>query len=246
MKSVQSERFCSSDADLVLQSSDGVQFKVHRKIMSRHSDVFMDVHVNNISDGVSGDVVELAESAKVLDLLLSLLYRLDHAKTNLRKAGFDVLTTVADAAEKYSFDMASDICEVYMCEYSAKHPIRVMEYAIKHNYVDAMDSAASWLIGEPEKDVLDTFEELKLLRAWMKYYSACTSNKCRADDALPKAVLQAIAIMRTGPVSFHNTDDLFSRPLITAAACPTCYERLVEWKEKIAAGTDSVRFSTFI
>jgi hypothetical protein len=80
--------------------------------MGRHSDVFMDA--DNISDGVPGDVVGLAESSKVLDLLLSLMYRLDCAKTNLRNAGFDVLAAVADAAEKYSFDMASGICEVYM------------------------------------------------------------------------------------------------------------------------------------
>jgi hypothetical protein len=69
---------------------------------------------NSISHEASGDVVNLAESAKVLDLLLSLVYRLDHAKTNLRNAGFDVLNAVADTAEKYSFDMASGICEVYM------------------------------------------------------------------------------------------------------------------------------------
>jgi hypothetical protein len=82
--------------------------------MSRHSDVFMDA--NSISYGVSGDsdVVNLTESAQVLVLLFSLVYRLDHAKTNLKNAGFNVLNAVGDAAEKYSFDMASGICEVYM------------------------------------------------------------------------------------------------------------------------------------
>ena len=79
----------------MLQSSDSVRFKLHRKIMDRHS-----AGVNSISDGISGDSVKLAESAKVLDLLLSIVYRLDGAKSNLRSAGFDMLKAVAEAAEK--------------------------------------------------------------------------------------------------------------------------------------------------
>ena len=93
----------------MLQSSDSVRFKVHRKIIDRHS-----AGANSISDGISGDSVKLAESAKVLDLLLSIVYRLDGAKSNLRSAGFDMLKAVAEAAEKYFFDIASGICEMYM------------------------------------------------------------------------------------------------------------------------------------
>lgn len=80
--------------------------------MGRHSDTFADA--NSISDGVSEDSLKLAESAEVLGLLLSLVYRLDRAKSNLRSADFDVLKAVAEAAEKYFFEMASGICEVYM------------------------------------------------------------------------------------------------------------------------------------
>jgi len=262
MESVQSERFCFPDADLVLQSSDSVRFKVHRKIMDRHS-----AGVNSISDGISGDSVKLAESAKVLDLLLSIVYRLDGAKSNLRSAGFDMLKAVAEAAEKYFFDIASSTCEMYMCESSAKHPIEVMTYAIKHDHVDAMDSAAPWLIGLPEDSVLDIFEQSKFLRAWAKYYSACSKhlgaiyfnqpnyittkchpfNSCSVADALPKAVLEAISIMGTDPASFRKTDDIFCGPLMTAAGCSECCGRLLRWKQKIAAGMDFVpKFSTLI
>lgn len=72
-------------------------------------------------------------------------------------------------------------------------------------------------------------------------------NFCSAEDALPKAVLEAIAIMGTDPASFRKTDEIFSRPLMTAAKCSTCCEWFLEWKKKIAAGMDSVpKFSTFI
>jgi hypothetical protein len=234
---------------------------VHRRIIDRHS-----AGANSISDGISEGSVKLAESAKVLDLLLSILYRLDGAKSNLRKAGFDELKAVAEAAEKYFFDLASGICEIYMCESSEKHPMAVMKYAIKYDHVAAMDGAAPWLIGLPEGSVLDIFEQPKFLRAWAKYYSACSRylgaiyadqpkittmyhsfNICSAEDALPKAVLQAIAIMGTDPASFRKTDEIFCGPLMTAAGCSECCDRLLGWKRKIAAGMNSVpKFSTFI
>jgi hypothetical protein len=99
----------------VLQSSDGVRFNVHRKVLGKHSDTFADA--NTISDEVSegsSEVVKLTESANVLDMLLSIVYRLDRAKSNLKNAKFCVLQEVADAAEKYSFDMVSGMCEMYM------------------------------------------------------------------------------------------------------------------------------------
>jgi hypothetical protein len=82
--------------------------------MVRHSDVFADA--NTISAEVSedsSDVVKLTESAKVLDLLLSIIYRFDRSNQDLRCADFEVLNAVAEAAEKYDLHMAST-CEVYM------------------------------------------------------------------------------------------------------------------------------------
>lgn len=96
----------------MLQSSDGVRFKVHRKIMGRHSDIFADA--NSISGEDTPEAAMRFESAQVLDLLLSIVYRLDRAQSNLRSADFDVLKAVAEAAEKYFFNVASSICEVYM------------------------------------------------------------------------------------------------------------------------------------
>jgi len=89
----------------------------------------------SISGGVSEDspgAVKLSESAEVLDLLLSIVYRLDRAKSNLRSADFNVLKAVAEAAEKYFFDMASGICEVYMwyALFSDLLPLKVTEFSV--------------------------------------------------------------------------------------------------------------------
>ena len=99
---------------------------MHRHVLARHSDTFRDAdsisHATEVQP--EGDVVGLAESAEVLDLLLSLVYRLDRAKKNLKSASFDVLNAVADAAEKYSFDVARAICEVYMWYAPISRPSR--------------------------------------------------------------------------------------------------------------------------
>jgi hypothetical protein len=42
-----------------------------------------------------------------------------------------------------------------------------MKYAMEHNHVDVMDSAAPWLFGLPENLVLHTFEQPKFLLAWV-------------------------------------------------------------------------------
>lgn len=52
-------------------------------------------------------------------------------------------------------------------ENSANHPLEVMKYALKHNRIDVMDSAAPWLIGLPEDPVLNALEQPKFLRAWV-------------------------------------------------------------------------------
>ena len=83
--------------------------------MTRYSDVFADA--SSISDKVSKespDIVELSESARVLTLLLSVIYRLDGFRQKLKDADFDDLKAVAEAAEKYNIEVASCICELYM------------------------------------------------------------------------------------------------------------------------------------
>jgi hypothetical protein len=57
-------------------------------------------HFSGLRKGFSEDssVVVLTEPAKVLDLLLSIVYRMDqHAKSNLRSADFDLLEAVTEA-----------------------------------------------------------------------------------------------------------------------------------------------------
>jgi hypothetical protein len=80
---------------------------------------------------------------------------------------------------------------------------------------------------------------------YTKYHSL---NTCYAEDALPKAVLEAIAIMKTDPASFQrNINEILRGPFAKAAKCSSCYDRFCGWVDRIEASKDSLpKFSTFL
>lgn len=69
---------CAPDADIVMSSSDGVLFKLHRRNLGIHSDIFPGVEPNV---PVLQEVVFLAEKASILELLFS-IYTLGGSPTS--------------------------------------------------------------------------------------------------------------------------------------------------------------------
>lgn len=103
---------CAADYDITLRSSDGILFKVHRRNLEVHSEVFAGADAIS-PDGSSGDeAVSLSETSTVLDLLLQHMYR--GPQLDLRKIDFKSLAGLAEAAEKYQVFGASNICQMYM------------------------------------------------------------------------------------------------------------------------------------
>jgi len=117
-----SQRFCAADSDLTFLSNDNVLFKVHR------------INLEILSEGfaapamVSGEeeVVQLVEPAAVLELLFQYFYPQRHPKLKL----------VYPALEH---------CNTFMQVRAAipHHPAEVLEYAVKHGYVDLIQEAGS-------------------------------------------------------------------------------------------------------
>lgn len=97
----------ATDADLILQSSDAVLFKVHRINLSVHSCIFPGPEVL-----VDDEVVRFSESAEVLELLLQFIY--PNATPELEQLPFDTLSRLAEASEKYHIFSAMEICRLYM------------------------------------------------------------------------------------------------------------------------------------
>lgn len=90
---------CAPDADLAILSSDGVIFKVHRKNLEVHSEIFADAEHVTGTGNVGEESVGLSESAAVLDLLFQYMYR--QPQPDLRTVDFPVAAALAEAAGKY-------------------------------------------------------------------------------------------------------------------------------------------------
>ncbi|KAJ7759283.1 hypothetical protein B0H14DRAFT_2974575 [Mycena olivaceomarginata] len=118
---MQSERFCPGDADMTISSSDGVTFKVHRKHLEVHSDVFADA-VN------ATEIVKLSETSAVLDLLFQ------YPQPDLKSVDFPVFAGLAEAAEKYVVYSALPAVATQMNTSVIQYPLQVLDYAARHNH----------------------------------------------------------------------------------------------------------------
>jgi len=148
-----SERFGAPDADLTILSSDGVIFKVHRKNLELHSDVFADAANATSTDSGNDEPVELSESSAVLDLLFQYMYR--QPQPNLQPVDFSVFAGLAEAAEKYVVYAALPAVMARMKEYISRHPVDVLDYAAKHDHKELGSEAARSCISEHPLNALD-------------------------------------------------------------------------------------------
>ncbi|KAJ7646072.1 hypothetical protein DFH06DRAFT_1211065 [Mycena polygramma] len=115
-----SERFCAPDADITISSSDGVLFKVHRKNLEVHSDIFADAANAARPDNVGEEVPQ----------------------PNLQLVDFETFAGVAEAAEKYVVYSALTLCQMRMKDSIISHPLEVLRYAVKHDHVDLANESA--------------------------------------------------------------------------------------------------------
>ncbi|KAJ6477044.1 hypothetical protein C8R45DRAFT_369323 [Mycena sanguinolenta] len=140
-RSERSERFCSSDADLTILSSDGIIFKVHRKNLEFHSDIFADAANATVRiETEDNEPVKLSETSAVLDLLFQYMYR--QPQPNLQPVDFQVCAELAEAAEKYVVYSALPAVMLRMKESIAEHPLDVLHYAAKHDHHELGSAAA--------------------------------------------------------------------------------------------------------
>ncbi|KAK7057955.1 hypothetical protein R3P38DRAFT_2843831 [Favolaschia claudopus] len=101
---------CAADSDITISSSDGVLFKVHRKNLEVHSDVF--ASAEHSTRPPHDEVVHLTETAAVLELLFQYMYR--QPQPNLNVVEFPVVAGLAEAAEKYVVYSALEWCKMKM------------------------------------------------------------------------------------------------------------------------------------
>ncbi|KAJ7189086.1 hypothetical protein C8R46DRAFT_1056567 [Mycena filopes] len=160
-----SERFCAPDADVTIASSDGVLFKLHRKNLEVHSDVFASAGDTTRPEN-GDDIVHLTEPSDVLDLLFQYMYR--QPQPNLKAVDFKTLAALTEAAEKYVVYSALTLCRMYMSDAIPDHPLEVLVYAVKHGQEELMDKAARRSMGRKFAEVMNVLPQ-DIFKTWVRF-----------------------------------------------------------------------------
>ncbi|KIK67696.1 hypothetical protein GYMLUDRAFT_36429 [Collybiopsis luxurians FD-317 M1] len=90
-----SEKFNAADADVIVRSSDGVDFRLHKKNLECATGGFPPADIPSDLN----EIVQLTESADTLEVLFQAVY--PRPFPSVRGLDFDTLLTLADAAGKY-------------------------------------------------------------------------------------------------------------------------------------------------
>lgn len=169
----------AADSDITISSSDGVLFKVHKRNLAAHSEVFPEGDL-----ATNDEVVLLTEESSTLELLFQYMYR--QPQPDITELPFERLSKLAEAAEKYRVFSAMEICRVMMKCVSLRmkresmltsvrppgiraslpsHAIAVLAYGAKHGYSKVYSEAA------PHTLAVDPAEAFRYLgHAWFVHW----------------------------------------------------------------------------
>jgi BTB/POZ domain len=177
------------DSDITLRSVDSVLFKVHRKNLEVHSDIF--ATAESISAPTADQEIEdvqLSETAVVLELLLQFMYR--QPQPDLHDLPFGMLADLVDAVDKYEVYSAMYKCGIairsvlffigtktgpYYFPCSAvvenvKDPteaLAILAYSTRHSDVATMDKVAIYTVTLPPQTVFSVLAHTSFL-AWVR------------------------------------------------------------------------------
>ncbi|KAF9472588.1 hypothetical protein BDN70DRAFT_818431, partial [Pholiota conissans] len=140
------------------------QFQAHMKNLELYSEGFPQAG----SVKLDSDVPALEETADVLELMLQFMHHT--RQPDLSEVSFTLLSSLAEAVEKYMIYSAMDICKVLSIE---EHPLDVLVYAQKHDYTKLANKAAPLTIAMNSKEVVAKANAARLydsfIVTWFRY-----------------------------------------------------------------------------
>ncbi|KZT73905.1 hypothetical protein DAEQUDRAFT_808072 [Daedalea quercina L-15889] len=198
------EPFNRSTADIILRSSDLVDFRVHKCILSEASSIFSDMFMlaqpqvaagSNGADGsrdatnedASLPVITMQEDSGVLDNLLRICYPVPRKPLHIVGA----LSPVMAAAVKYAMDGILSILREDLRIVTPNFPLRAYCLATYHGFTaEAAQAAKSCLpISIPQLHTVN-IPELKLidgnaLLTLIRYHQRCSQRVLALGQKLP-------------------------------------------------------------
>ncbi|PPQ87847.1 hypothetical protein CVT25_009499 [Psilocybe cyanescens] len=133
-------RFDTDDADVTFQSSDGIQFKLHRKYLEAYTGAFPGDSARELRSDRPTDVTHLTESAEILEILFQFVYPRRHP--SLEGLAFKDLAPLAEAVEKYEVYSAMTICQIRLKPFIPEYALEILVHGIKHDYSELVNEAA--------------------------------------------------------------------------------------------------------
>ena len=185
-------------ADVILQSSDLVSFRVHKSIMAISSPFFNDLFTlpqpqdGEINDGLP--VIHVSEDADLLHNLLPLLYPIPLAVPDSYEKTLDLLA----ASDKYNMDTVSSVVRREMQLPTTKAAFHAYAIASAKRLIPEIEATARLTLCHPISfqdivDVLPSFEG-SALHDLVHFRKRCHENLLaflisfvKGDDSLSKA-----------------------------------------------------------
>ncbi|KAF8988932.1 hypothetical protein BDQ17DRAFT_1373767 [Cyathus striatus] len=144
--------FNGKNADLILRSSDGVHFSVHKAILSVASNVFRDIFSWPQTDSGNMDgertSVYMSEDSSTLDSLLRFCYPVKYPIIDDLWAAAKIL----EAAIKYQMEEIAEIVSESIKKFIPLYPVAVYGLACRpsiHSETLAMVAATEWMEQNP-------------------------------------------------------------------------------------------------
>ncbi|CAA7269257.1 unnamed protein product [Cyclocybe aegerita] len=169
-------KFNAADADVVFQSPDGVQFRVHRRNLEIVTGAFPGSEFDTC-----GEITHLTEPARVLAVIFDFIY--PRRYPDLKDLPFETLAEVAEAVEKYEVFSAMPTCETRLREFIPQRSLEILGHALKHGYSSLVAEAVPHICRLPLSTVMEKLP-LHYLPAWVHYYEAWSSIFAYARHSL--------------------------------------------------------------
>ncbi|PPQ79637.1 LOW QUALITY PROTEIN: hypothetical protein CVT25_003222 [Psilocybe cyanescens] len=195
----------TSNADLKVRSSDGVEFDLHRTVLAVHTGAFPGPEI-----GTSGEVIELTERANVLRICFDFMYPKRHPDLD-DIDDFDLLAAVAEAVGKYQIFSAINTCNTRLrlaynllalmpshrrLAYVPFFPNQILVFAIKHDHRKLMEEAVPYIaLSTSFTSAIRLISSSSALVAMSQYRDAWT--------AVFKSAIKHIRSLRSSSDSCH-------------------------------------------
>jgi hypothetical protein len=145
--------FTKPSADVVIKSADGIEFKVHKVILSEASPFFDDMFslpqnsVKSTSiDGTSADgslpVLDMTEDAHTINYLLHTIYPI----ADLTLPTLNEAAAVMGAAQKYQIEQALNSAQKQALTFAEHAPVRVYALACFYKNAEVAQAAARFAL----------------------------------------------------------------------------------------------------